>query len=55
VHALPVLTPGQVARDIAEAAVSGVPHLVRPRRVAGAHLVRELPSRLNDALLIGIP
>ena len=55
VRALPVLTPEQVARDIADAAVRGVPHLVRPRRVAGAHLVRELPSRLNDALLIGIP
>jgi len=55
VRALPVLTPEQVARDIADAAVRGVRHLVRPRRVAGAHLVRELPSRLNDALLIGIP
>lgn len=55
VRALPVLTPQRVARDIADAAACGVPHMVRPRRVVAVHLIRELPSRLNDALLIGIP
>jgi short-subunit dehydrogenase len=54
VRALPTLTPEQVARDVTDAAVAGRRHLVTPRRVTAMHLIRELPSRLNDALLIGI-
>jgi short-subunit dehydrogenase len=54
VRALPVLTPEQVARQIADATVAGSRHLVIPSRVTIAHLIRELPSRLNDGLLAGI-
>ena len=54
VRALPTLTPEQVATQIADAAAAGARHLVTPRRVTPVHLIRELPSRLNDGLLIGI-
>ena len=54
VKALPVLTPEQVARQIADATVAGRRHLVIPARVTIAHLIRELPSRLNDGLLAGV-
>jgi short-subunit dehydrogenase len=54
VKALPVLTPERVARQIADATVAGSRHLVTPSRVTIAHLIRELPSRLNDGLLVGI-
>jgi len=54
VRALPTLTPQQVAAQIADAAVAGARHLVTPRRVTPLHLIRELPSRLNDGLLAGI-
>ena len=54
VRALPILTPPQVAARVADAAVAGVRHLVTPKRVTPVHLIRELPSRLNDGLLAGI-
>ena len=54
VKALPTLTPPQVAAQIADAAAAGVRHLVTPKRVTPVHLIRELPSRLNDGLLVGI-
>ena len=54
VRALPTLTPQQVAVQIADAAVAGCRHLVTPKRVTPIHLIRELPSRLNDGLLVGI-
>jgi short-subunit dehydrogenase len=54
VRALPTLTPGQVAKAVADAAAGGRRHMVIPSRVTPFHLIRELPSRLNDALLIGI-
>lgn len=54
VRALPMLTPQQVAAQIADAAAGGVRHLVTPKRVTAVHLIRELPSRLNDGLLAGI-
>lgn len=54
VRALPLLTPEQVARQVSDAAVAGARHLVTPKRVTIAHLIRELPSRLNDGLLAGI-
>jgi uncharacterized protein len=54
VKALPTLTPQGVAREIADAAEAGVRHLVTPRRVTPVHLIRELPSRLSDALLAGL-
>ncbi|HEV7864527.1 MAG TPA: SDR family NAD(P)-dependent oxidoreductase [Acidimicrobiia bacterium] len=54
VRALPTLTPEQVAAQIADAAAAGARHLVTPTRVTPVHLIRELPSRLNDGLLAGI-
>jgi short-subunit dehydrogenase len=54
VRALPMLTPEQVAAQIAAAAAAGARHLVTPKRVTPVHLIRELPSRLNDGLLAGI-
>ena len=54
VRALPTLTPEQVAAQIADATAGGVRHLVTPKRVTPVHLIRELPSRLNDGLLAGI-
>jgi short-subunit dehydrogenase len=54
VKALPALTPEHVARKIADATAQGARHLVIPRRVTPVHLMRELPSRLNDGLLVGI-
>ena len=54
VRALPTLTPQLVAAQIADAASAGVRHLVTPKRVTPVHLIRELPSRLNDGLLAGI-
>ena len=54
VKALPTLTPQQVAARIADAAATGARHLVTPKRVTPVHLIRELPSRLNDGLLAGI-
>jgi uncharacterized protein len=54
VRALPTLTPQQVAGQIADAATAGARHLVTPKRVTPVHLIRELPSRLNDGLLAGI-
>jgi uncharacterized protein len=54
VKALPTQTPEHVAVQVADAAVRGLRHLVLPRRATTFHLVRELPSRLNDVLLVGI-
>jgi short-subunit dehydrogenase len=54
VRALPTLTPDQVAAQIADAAAAGARHLVTPKRVTPVHLIRELPSRLNDGLLAGL-
>jgi short-subunit dehydrogenase len=53
-RALPEITPELVARKVVDAMVEGRSHQVVPARVGGLHLVRELPSRLNDALLTGI-
>ena len=53
-RALPALTPEGVAGVVADAAATGRRHVVIPARVTLLHLIRELPSRLNDLLLIGI-
>ena len=53
-RALPTLTPEGVAFAMVEAAVAGRRHVVIPSRVTLLHLIRELPSRLNDLLLSGI-
>ena len=54
VRALPTLTAPQVAGKIAAATEAGLRHLAVPKRVTPVHLIRELPSRLNDGLLVGI-
>jgi short-subunit dehydrogenase len=54
VHALPTLTTRAVAVAVVDAAATGRRHCVVPRRVVGLHLIRELPSRLNDAVLYRI-
>lgn len=54
-HALPKLTPELVARKVVDAVAAGRSHVVVPARLGGLHLLRELPSRMNDALLAGIP
>jgi short-subunit dehydrogenase len=54
VHALPKLTPELVARKVVDAVVAGRSYVVVPGRIGGLHLLRELPSRMNDALLAGI-
>ena len=54
-HALPKLTPELVARKVVDALAVGRSHVVVPARLGGLHLLRELPSRMNDALLAGIP
>ena len=53
-HALPKLTPELVARKVVDALAAGRSHVVVPARLGGLHLLRELPSRMNDALLAGI-
>ena len=53
-RALPTLTPEGAAFAMVEAAVAGRRHVVLPTRVTLLHLIRELPSRLNDLLLNGI-
>jgi hypothetical protein len=54
IRALPTLTPEFVARRLVDAVLEGRSHVVVPGRIAGLHLIRELPSRMNDALLFGI-
>ncbi|HEX6393832.1 MAG TPA: SDR family NAD(P)-dependent oxidoreductase [Acidimicrobiales bacterium] len=53
-HALPKLTPDSVAAKVIDSVASGRSHVVVPARLGGLHLLRELPSRMNDALLAGI-
>jgi short-subunit dehydrogenase len=52
--ALPTITPSYVAGKIVDAVERGRRHVVVPSRVTPFQLIRELPSRLNDAILIGI-
>jgi short-subunit dehydrogenase len=54
VHAMPQLSVSDVAAAVADAAAAGSRHCVLPRRVLGMHQLRELPSRLNDLILMGI-
>jgi short-subunit dehydrogenase len=53
-RALPDITPEDVARGIVAATAAGRRDVVLPRRVAVMHKIRELPSRMNDLLLLGI-
>jgi len=53
-HAMPALSIELVARRIVDGTVAGKRDTVVPRRVRGFHVLRELPSRMNDVLLIGI-
>jgi short-subunit dehydrogenase len=53
-RALPTITPTYVATKIVDAVERGRRHVVVPSRVTAFQVIRELPSRLNDAILIGI-
>jgi short-subunit dehydrogenase len=53
-HALPAVTSELVAGRIVEATAAGRRDVVVPRRVSVMHKIRELPSRMNDVLLLGI-
>jgi short-subunit dehydrogenase len=53
-RSMPTLTRETVAAKIVDAAVSGRRVEVVPRRVRPLHTIRELPSRMNDLLLIGL-
>jgi hypothetical protein len=53
-HAMPSLTTTDVAAAVVDATAAGRRHCVVPRRVTGFHQLRELPSRINDLLLLGI-
>jgi short-subunit dehydrogenase len=54
VRAMPTLSPQYVARAMVEATVEGRRGCVVPRRFASFHGIRELPSRMNDVVLLGI-
>jgi 3-dehydrosphinganine reductase len=53
-HALPVITAEQVARSVIDGVVRGRRAVIVPRRISCVHAIRELPSRLNDLILLGI-
>src|SRR5260370_909721 len=53
-RALPTITADYVAGKIADAVERGRRCVVVPGRVSAFELIRELPSRLNDAILVGI-
>ena len=53
-HSMPVLSIEDVARKIVDGTAAGRAAVVIPARVRGFHLIRELPSRMNDAILAGI-
>jgi short-subunit dehydrogenase len=53
-RALPSISIEIVARKIVDGTLEGRRDQVVPRRVGPFHKIRELPSRMNDALLAGI-
>jgi short-subunit dehydrogenase len=53
-RALPAVSLEMVARKIVDATVAGRRDQVIPARVAPFHKIREFPSRMNDAILVGI-
>jgi uncharacterized protein len=52
--AMPTITTATVARKIVDATVAGRRNSVVPRRMSSFHTMGELPSRLNDLLMVGI-
>jgi short-subunit dehydrogenase len=54
VRAMPTITTTTVARRIVDATVAGHRTCVVPRRIGSFHAIRELPSRINDLLMLGI-
>ena len=53
-RSMPPLSIELVARKIVDGTAAGRPAVVVPARVRGFHVIRELPSRMNDAILVGI-
>jgi short-subunit dehydrogenase len=52
--ALVVLTPEQAAAAVVEGIAAGRRDILVPRRIGPLHHIRELPSRINDLILLGI-
>jgi short-subunit dehydrogenase len=53
-RSMPPLAIELVARKIVDGTAAGRSAVVVPARVRGFHVIRELPSRMNDAILVGI-
>jgi short-subunit dehydrogenase len=53
-HAMPNTTAETVVRKVVDATAAGRRDCVVPARIQPIHAVRELPSRFNDLLMIGI-
>ena len=53
-RSMPLLSVEFVARKIVDGTAAGRRDVVVPARVRGFHLIREFPSRMNDAILAGI-
>ena len=54
VHAMPTITTATVARHVVDASAAGHRTCAVPRRMGSFHAIRELPSRINDLLMLGI-
>ena len=52
--AMAVLTPDQAAAAVVDGVAAGRRDIMVPRRIGPLHHIRELPSRINDLILIGI-
>jgi short-subunit dehydrogenase len=53
-RSMPLLSIELVGRKIVDGTAAGRRDVVVPARVRGFHLIREFPSRMNDAILAGI-
>jgi hypothetical protein len=51
---LPVLTPVDVARQLADAVERDARYVTIPRRLGSVVTIRNLPSTLNDLAFLGI-
>ena len=54
VRAMPTITTATVARKVVDATSAGRRNCVVPRRMGSFHTIREVPSRVNDLLMLGI-
>src|SRR6476661_5641540 len=54
VRAMPTISTATVARKVVDATLAGRRNCVVPRRMGSFHTIREVPSRVNDLLMLGI-